>query len=76
MSNDTIARRIEDLSTYLKIQICEHFIVTENQLSGFWALQIDESKNWNGKAHLLAFIRFIKDLRLVNELCFAKNWPP
>ena len=71
--NDTISQRIEDLSTDLKDQIREHFIVTENVLSGLWALQVDESADRTGKAHLLAFIRFIKALKLVNELLFCKE---
>ena len=61
------------MSTDLKDQIREHFIVTENKLSGLWALQVDESTDRTGKAHLLAFIRFIKDLKLVNELLFCKE---
>ena len=72
-SNDTIGQRIKDLSTDLKNQIRRHFIVTENELSGLWALQVDESTNRTGRAHLLAFIRFIKDVRLVNELLFCKE---
>ena len=74
LSNDTISRRIEDLSTDLKDQTRKHFIVTENELSGLWALQVDKSTDRTGKAHPLAFIRFIKNLKLVNELLFAKNW--
>ena len=73
MSNDKIVRRIEDLSTDLKNQIREHFIVTENELSGLWALQVDESTDRTGKAHLLAFIRFVQDLRLVNKLLLCKE---
>ena len=73
MSNDKTVRRIEDLSTDLKNQIREHFIVTENELSGLGALQVDESTNRTGKAHLLAFIRFVQDLRLVNKLLLCKE---
>ena len=74
LSNDTISRRIEELSTDLKDQIREHFIVTENELSGLWALPIDESTDLTGKAHLLALAPFIKDLKLVNELLFCKEF--
>ena len=73
LSNDTISRRIKDLSTDLQDQIREHFIVTENELSVLWALQVDESTDRTGKAHLLAFIRFTKNLKLVNELLFCKE---
>ena len=47
--------------------------MTENELSGLWALQVDESTDRTGKAHPLAFIRLIKDLKLVNELLFCKE---
>ena len=73
LSNDTISRRIKDLSTDVQDQIREHFIVTENELSVLWALQVDESTDRTGKAHLLAFIRFTKNLKLVNELLFCKE---
>ena len=72
LSNDTISRRIEDLSTDLKDQIRKHF-VTENELSGLWALQGDESMDRTGNAHLLAFIWFIKGRKLVNESLLCKK---
>ena len=65
LSNDTISQRIEDLSTNLKDRIREHFIVTENDF--------DDSTYRTGKAHLLASIRFIEDLKLVKELLFCKK---
>ena len=72
LKNDTISRRIEDLSSDLKYQFREHF-VKEDKLSVLWALQVDESTDRTGKAHLLAFIRFIKDAKVVNEYLFCKK---
>nr|XP_039248891.1 zinc finger MYM-type protein 1-like [Styela clava] len=59
--------QIEDLSSDIKDQVREHFVAKEDELSVLWALQVDESTDRTGKAHLLAFIRFIKDVKLVNE---------
>ena len=47
--------------------------MTENELPELWALQVDESTDRTGKAHLLAFIQLIKNLKLVNELLFCKE---
>ena len=53
LSNHTISRKIEYLSSDLKKQIVEHF---ESHDSELWSLQIDESTDISGKAQLLAFI--------------------
>jgi len=37
------------------------------------ALQADESTDRTGKAHLLAFIQFAKDSKLVNKFLFCKE---
>ena len=58
LSKDAISRRIEDISSDLKSQICEHFEAP------------DESTYISGKAQLLAFIRFIKDEKFENEYLF------
>ena len=60
------------MSSDLKDQFCEHF-VKEDELSVLRALQVDNSTDRTGKAHLLAFIRFIKDPKLVNEFFFCKE---
>ena len=70
--NDTISRRINDLSLDLKDQLCEHF-EKEDELSVLWAFQPDESTDRTGKAHLLAFVRFIKDPKLINKFFFLQR---
>ena len=72
LSNDTIFRRIDNLSSDLKDQFCEHF-VKEDELSVLRDLQVNESTDRTGKAYLLAFIRFIKDPKLVNKFFFCKE---
>lgn len=70
LSDDTMSRRIQDISTDLQHQVQENFIKTEEEL---WALQVDESTDISGKAQLLAFLRFIKDGKFVNEFFFCKD---
>ena len=72
LSNDTMSRRIEDLSSDLKDQIRENFeMEVESRI--LWSLQVDESTDICGKAQLLAFIRFIKDDKFINEFLFVIN---
>lgn len=73
LSKNTISRWINDLSSDLKDQICEHFKALGDELSLLWSFQVDESKDISGKAQLLAFIRFIKDGKFVNEYLFCKD---
>ena len=75
MSNNTISRRIEELSSDLKDQVREHFVAIDNELSVLWSLQVDESTDRTGKSHLLAFIRFINNETLVNEFLFCRAQP-
>lgn len=73
LSNDTIARRIEDISSDLKLQVFEHFERASDEVMLMWSLQVDESTDISGKAQLLAFIRFIKAGKFVNEFLFCKD---
>ena len=75
LSNDTISRRIEDLSLDINDQICEHFDVQgqDDNLSKLWALQVDESTDSSLKEHLFAFIRFVKNRSFVNQCLFCKE---
>ena len=69
-SNDTISRRIEDISSDLKRQILEYFEAPGDKLFVLWSHQVDESMDISGKAQLLAFIRFIKDAKFEYEYLF------
>ena len=70
LSNDTISRKVKDLSSHVQDQIREYFKAPENELC---ALQVDEYTDICGKAQLLAFIRFMKDGKFVNEYLFCKD---
>ena len=73
LSNGNISHRIEDKSSDLKSQICEHFKAPGDELSLLWSLQVHASMDISGKAQLLAFIRFIKDAQFENEYLFYKD---
>ncbi|XP_076820931.1 protein FAM200C-like [Clavelina lepadiformis] len=73
LSDNTISRSIEELSSDLKDQVRERFVATDNELSVLWSLQVDESTDRTGKSHLLAFIRFINNKTLVNQCLFCKE---
>ncbi|XP_076799874.1 zinc finger BED domain-containing protein 5-like [Clavelina lepadiformis] len=73
LSDNTISRRIEELSSDLKDQVREHSVATDNKLSVLWSLQVDESTDRTGKSHLLAFIRCINNETLENECLFCKE---
>lgn len=64
LSNDTIKKRIKDMSLDIEKTV-------NNKLSKkFFALQIDESVDISSKAQLLAFVRFIDENEIVNQfLC-------
>ena len=56
LSNDTVHRRILEMSTNIEKTVCSNKL----QFSDF-ALQVDESTDNANKAQLLAFIRFIDE---------------
>ncbi|UYV80412.1 hypothetical protein LAZ67_19000134, partial [Cordylochernes scorpioides] len=53
LSSKTIARRIEDMSEDIELQIKQSF----NDSSTKWAIQLDETTDISNKAQLLAFFR-------------------
>ncbi|UYV85164.1 FAM200A [Cordylochernes scorpioides] len=55
LSSKTIARRIEDMSEDIELQIKQSF----NDSSTKWAIQLDETTDISNKAQLLAFLRII-----------------
>ncbi|UYV75883.1 Transposase [Cordylochernes scorpioides] len=64
LSSKTIARRIEDMSEDIELQIKQSF----NDSSTKWAIQLDETTDISNKAQLLAFLRTISRRLVANGL--------
>ncbi|UYV67081.1 hypothetical protein LAZ67_4003837 [Cordylochernes scorpioides] len=69
LSSKTIARRIEDMSEDIELQIKQSF----NDSSTKWAIQLDETTDISNKAQLLAFLRFVDTGKIVNNYFFCKE---
>jgi hypothetical protein len=69
LSINTMTKRIQGLSCDLRDQLRENFETPEYKRG---ALQIYESTDISEKAQLLAFIRFVKDEKLLMNTCSAK----
>ncbi|UYV62972.1 hypothetical protein LAZ67_2002685 [Cordylochernes scorpioides] len=69
LSSKTIARRIEDMSEDIELQIKQSF----NYSSTKWAIQLDETTDISNKAQLLAFLRFVDTGKIVNNYFFCKE---
>ena len=68
LSNDTVSRRIVDISSSLEQRTCE-----ELRASSFWALQLDESVDVSGDAVLLTFVRYLFEGTVRESLLFCKT---
>ncbi|XP_053199112.1 zinc finger BED domain-containing protein 5-like [Scomber japonicus] len=67
LSNDTVARRISDMSNDIREQLVQ-FI---NQ-SPYYALQLDESTDVAGQAQLLAYVRYLRDKAIEEDVLFCR----
>ena len=68
LSDNTICRRIEDMSENIKLNL-----KTKLLNHNLFALQVDESTDISSKAQLLVFIRFIDDEAIVEDFFVAKS---
>ena len=66
LSNDTVARRINMMASAIEEEICNILKKTE------FSLQIDESTMPGNEALLLAYVRFIQEENMVEEMLFAR----
>lgn len=67
LSNDTISRRVNDMSTDVRNQMC-----SELKKAGYFALQFDESTDISGESILIGFVRYPRLNEIVEELfCFC-----
>lgn len=67
LSNNTVSRRIHDLASWLEAEVC-----SEMRGTSHWALQLDESTDVSGSAILLAFVRYVHEFKVCEELLFCK----
>ena len=70
LSDNTIARRIEDMSVDI-----ENNILQKVRISVRFALQVDESTDISGHAQLLANARFIDGDAIRENFLFCKRLP-
>ena len=69
LSDNTISRRITDMSNDIEANVTEKLKGCES------ALQADESTDISGKAQLLTFIRFIYDGQITEQFFCCKELP-
>uniref|UniRef100_A0A5S6Q3P9 DUF4371 domain-containing protein n=1 Tax=Trichuris muris TaxID=70415 RepID=A0A5S6Q3P9_TRIMR len=67
LSNNTVQRRIDEMSADVENTLCNILRTQE------FSLQVDESTLPQNEALLLAYVRFIKEGNLVQELLFARE---
>ena len=70
LSDNTICRRIEDMSEDIKLNL-KAKLLNHN----LFALQVDETTDISSKAQLLVFIRFIDDGAIVEDFRCCKEFP-
>jgi hypothetical protein len=67
LSNNTVRRRIDEMSSDVESFLCK-FLKTTN-----FSIQLDESTLPGNEALLLAYVRFIMNENMYEELLFARN---
>ncbi|XP_003740214.1 zinc finger BED domain-containing protein 5-like, partial [Galendromus occidentalis] len=68
LSDSTVARRIENISSWLEAKVCG-----EIRSSPMWALQLDESTDVSGSAILLVLVRYVFECDVHEELLLCKS---
>lgn len=69
LSNDTVARRIADMSSDILIQVVEEI---KSAPLGIFSVQLDESTDVVNCSQLLVYVRYIKDDAFKEEYLFCK----
>ncbi|XP_040581087.1 protein FAM200C-like [Lepeophtheirus salmonis] len=67
LSNNSVQRRIDEMAENVENKLCNIFAATE------FSLQLDESTLPGNESLLIAYVRFVKDEKLVHELLFARQ---
>lgn len=67
LSNNTVQRRIDEMSSDIESFLCNYLQTTH------FSIQLDESTLPGNEALLLAYVRFVMDEEIHEELLFAKT---
>ena len=67
LSNNTVSRRIKELSNWIEEQVNGELRETRH-----WALQLDESMDTSGETILMVFVRYARGAEICEELLFCK----
>uniref|UniRef100_A0A3P8XE49 DUF4371 domain-containing protein n=1 Tax=Esox lucius TaxID=8010 RepID=A0A3P8XE49_ESOLU len=67
LSNDTVARRISDMSNDIREQLIEVI-----KKSPYYALQLDKSTDIDGQAQLLTYVRYLRDKAIEEDVLFCR----
>jgi hypothetical protein len=68
LSNDTVKRRVDDISENVHSRLILRLKSTE-----MFALQLDESTDFTDKSHLLTFVRYEHEKYVIEDLLFCKE---
>ncbi|XP_077301708.1 SCAN domain-containing protein 3-like [Arctopsyche grandis] len=66
LRNDTVSKRIDEMANYIEIQLCDELQSNE------FSLQLDESTLRDNESLLLAYVRFVKNEEIIEEMLFSK----
>ena len=67
LSDNSVQRRVDEMAENIEEALCNILATTE------FSLQLDDSTLPGNESLLLAYVRFIKDEKLVQELLFARQ---
>ena len=67
LSDNSVQRRVDEMAENIEETLCNILAATE------FSLQIDESTLPGNESLLLAYLRFVKNEKLVQELLFARQ---
>ena len=67
LSNSTVQRRIDEMVFDVKTSLCYYLKTTQ------FSLQLDESTLPDNQSLLLAYVRFLKEEKICQEMLFAKK---
>jgi phenylalanyl-tRNA synthetase alpha subunit len=67
LSNDTVKKRIDKISDNVKEQLIERICKSQN-----YSLQVNESTDFANKSHLLCYVRYEFEGKIIADLLFCR----